>query len=154
MTLIFLFYCFLSIVLIAGMSYYFNAANQPATAILVFIGTLVAVIFYGIRWFSPSGDLNGGAAGGKWPPTINYCPDFMTITDNNGTKVCIDQVGVGFGVDTPIQVWTDSSQSGDSRFTVEQSGDACSQTKAQGVTWEGIFNGATCNNSVTQPTPP
>jgi hypothetical protein len=155
MTLLFLFYCLLSIVFVLGISYYFNSVQQDATAILVFIGSLVCVIVYGVRWFSLTGDLKGNAAGGQWPPVINYCPDFMTLTTNSsGKKVCIDTVGVGFNVDNPIQVWTSSSQSDDSRYTINQSGNPCEQAKNIGVTWEGIFNGATCNNVAVQPTPP
>lgn len=155
MTLLFLFYCFLSIIFVLGISYYFSSIHQEATAIIVFIGSLVCVIIYGIKWFSGTGDLKGGVNPGKWPPIINYCPDFMTLTtDSSGKKVCIDTVGVGFNVDNPITKWTDSTQTDDSRYIVDQSGDACAQAKSKGVTWEGIFNGATCNNTSKPPTPP
>jgi len=155
MTLLFIFYCLLSIMFILGISYYLSNIQQEASAIIVFIGSLVCVIIYGIKWFSATGDLNSRANPGKWPPTINYCPDFMTLTTNSsGKKVCIDTMGVGFNVDNPIIKWTHSSQSDDSRYVVEQSGDACGQAKSKGVAWEGIFNGATCNNASKQPTPP
>jgi hypothetical protein len=158
MNLTILLYSFLSVVIIFGGTYYFYSNQLETSAAIFFLGTVVASIFFGFRWFSVSGAKVAGP--GTWPPTINYCPDFLTLTtDTNGNKVCIDMLGVAQGGASPIQV-SDGTQTSDqyifdlkSALTTTRLEELCGAAKAKGVTWEGVWNGASCSGK-TPPLPP
>jgi hypothetical protein len=153
----FLIYCFLTVVAITGGAFYFYSARQEVIAAIYFVGTIVAAIFFGFRWFSSSGELTS-AAKGPWPPTINYCPDLLTLATVNGVQACIDTVGVSQsgGLST-----SDGTQIGDQyvfNLFLNQTGNArikslCDQANSKQVTWEGVWNGSICMN-VEPPLPP
>lgn len=148
MTYIFLFYVFLSIVCITGGAYYFYSSNHQLTAYIYFVGSIAAVIFFGLRWFSPSGDITK-AASGAWPPSINYCPDFMSLAVIEDEQVCIDTIGVaqngGLAVSDGTQVndryvfhlFTD-------KIGKERVNLLCEESKSKQVTWEGVWDGTVC----------
>jgi hypothetical protein len=157
MDLKFILYIFLSIVLVTGGAYSFYSSGQELTASLFFVGSLGAVIFFGLRWFTGTGRTKPEA--GAWPPVINYCPDFLTLHVVNNTPVCIDTIGVAQS--GGISRWSDPTQT-DTRYLFNlytaQSGeqrvkslcDECSQKK---VTWEGVWDGTTCVGREPPPPP-
>ena len=59
MDLKFLFYVFLSIVIITGGTYSLYSSRLQTTAMLFFFGTIAASVVFGLRWFSPSGEVLG-----------------------------------------------------------------------------------------------
>lgn len=148
MNYIFLFYCFLSVVIITGGTFFLYSSGQPTTGIIYFLGTIVAVIFFGFRWFK-----NGISTPthGSWPPAINYCPDLLSLATVQGTQVCIDTVGVAQqgGLQT-----SDGTQTGDQyvfKLFLDQSGsdravNLCNEAKNKQVTWEGVWDGSVCSN--------
>jgi hypothetical protein len=158
MDLTILLYSFLSVAIITGGTYYFYSSYLETAAAIYFLGTVVAAIYFGFRWFTVSGATATGP--GSWPPAINYCPDFMTLTtDVNGKKVCIDMIGVAQGGTANIQV-SDGTQTTDAytfdlrtASTITRIDELCGQAKAQGVTWEGVWNGTTCSGNAP-PLPP
>ena len=157
MDLILLLYSFLTVVIIFGGTYYFYSSELESSAAIYFLGTVVASIYFGFRWFTLSGAKATGP--GSWPPAINYCPDFLTLTTVDGKKVCIDMIGVAQGGSSNIQV-SDGTQTTDvylfdlttdlaaSRIDV-----LCDIAKTKGVTWEGVWNGASCSGNAP-PLPP
>jgi hypothetical protein len=154
MDLNFLFYCFLSIVIITGGAFYFFSSGLQTTAAIFFLGATVASIFFGFRWFTISGD---SSAPGAWPPAINYCPDFLTLTTIGGEKVCIDMAGVSQNSNLQKSDGTNTGDNfifklhtaaGNDRVTT-----LCAQAKTQGVTWEGVWNGTSCSGTAP-PLPP
>ena len=154
MDLKFLFYCFLSVVIITGGAFYFFSSNLQTTAAIYFLGTTVASIFFGFRWFSLSGPMNNP---GAWPPAINYCPDFLTLTTIAGQKVCIDMAGVS--QKSTLQK-SDGTNTGDNyifRLHTTAGTDRitrlCDEARDKGVTWEGLWNGTSCSG-VAPPLPP
>jgi hypothetical protein len=153
----FLFFCFLSVVLITGGGFYFFTIRQEITSAIYFTGAIVASIYFGFRWFNSSGNISGADAG-QWPPVINYCPDFLTLATIEGEQVCIDTVGVA---QAGGMATSDGTQIADQYifhlFLHQVSGDRvkslCDQAKAKQVTWEGVWNGSSCMNR-EPPKPP
>ncbi len=99
-------YWILGVVLVFGASYYlYNLMSRPVASILVFMGGVLALYFYYVKWFvipemRPS-----------WPPYQTLCPDYLTpvspgydITREGGKQIakpknggkfkCVDFVGV------------------------------------------------------------
>ena len=151
-------YVFFSCVLITGGTYYYFSINQQISAGVMFLGITFISIFFGLRWFSTSG-LQLAAPAGPWPPLINYCPDFLTLYEVNGEKVCIDTVGLA--QTGGMSKWSDPTQT-DERYLfhlfTHLSGGArvkalCQQAKDKMVTWEGVWDGSVCSGN-EPPGPP
>jgi hypothetical protein len=154
MDLKFILYCFLSVVIIFGGSFYYYGNNSEAAAAVYFLGTIVASIFFGFRWFATPEAKSIGP--GTWPPSINYCPDFLTLTkDADGLPVCVDMIGVARGGTSNIKV-SDGSNNffnlKNIRGTITGQ-DLCDSISATGLTWEGVRTGTTCTG-VAPPAPP
>jgi len=150
-----LFYSFLCVVLIFGGSYNFYGNNLEAGAAVYFLGSIVASIYFGFRWFGTPETKSVGP--GTWPPSINYCPDFLTLTkDENGNQACVDMIGVARGGTSNIRV----SDGSNNPFKLKESSGKllstealCENAKAMGLTWEGVWTGTSCTN-VAPPAPP
>lgn len=156
MDLILLMYIFGSAVLVSGGAFSFYTAGEEITAGIFFVGMLVAVVFFGLRWFTASG---AGTTGGPWPPVINHCPDFLTLSTVNGEQVCIDTIGVAQA--GGIARWSDPTQT-DERYLfhlflntsgADRINKVCAQAQAKKVSWEGIWDGSVCMG-VEPPAPP
>jgi hypothetical protein len=154
----FLFFCFLSVILISGGSFFLYSSGLQVAAPIFFLGSFGAVFYFGFRWFTPSGEYKANDpnnAENKWPPTINYCPDFLSLaTTTGGTKVCIDTVGVATalpGATNQISKWTDTTQTGTAGYTFGLTDKGCDTIKSRGLTWEGVW-GDTCSDK-TPPSP-
>lgn len=153
----FLFYVFLSIVIIAGGTYQTFSSGADVAAALFFFGSIMIILFFGFRWFTPQGAIK--QEGGPWPPLINYCPDFLSLHTIGTTPYCVDTVGV---TDGGITRMTDPATQTDEKYLfnlfASQTGDQrikslCDQCAAKKVTWEGVYNGVTCLNR-NPPLPP
>lgn len=148
MSYILLFYCFFSVVLATGGAFFFYSSGQQTTGMIYFVGAAVAAIFFGFRWFSSNAI---AAAAATWPPSVNYCPDLLSLATVQGVQVCIDTVGVAQqgGMST-----SNGSQTEDKyvfRLFLEKAGLdrvklLCEEAKQKQVTWEGVWNGSTCSN--------
>jgi len=142
-------YISVSIMLITG-SVYLNFSNGKATqAIILGVGFLLLSIIFGLRWFS--GVFSGTSTTGPWPPAINMCPDYLTLSTLDGKPVCIDTIGVS---QQGMQKWKDSTQT-DPQYIFDLALDQissnrvktlCNQCKTKKVTWEGVYDGDVCLN--------
>jgi hypothetical protein len=142
-------YVLVTLVLISGTFYINYSSGKTITAAFLGIGTLAAAIFFGIRWF-PGGELVTKSIQGPWPPSINVCPDFLTLTKVNGTPVCIDPLGVSRRENNGgMNQWKDATQT-DPSFTfslhTDKQGNArltalYAECKSKGVSWEGVYDG-------------
>ena len=157
MDLVFLFYIFLSIVLISGGGYYFFSSRLEITAAIYFLGATIAALFFGFRWFNASGTIADGP--GTWPPAVNFCPDFLTLTKIDDEQVCIDMNGVAQGGANTLQM-SDGTNTGEPyifhlyvKSGTERISLICDQAKLKGVTWEGVWNGTSCSGNAP-PLPP
>jgi hypothetical protein len=145
---IFLFYCFLSVVLITGGTFFFYSSGQQVTGVIYFLGSIVGALVFGFRWFPLVSD---SKSTGTWPPSINYCPDLLTLATVGGTQACIDTVGVSQqgGMST-----SDGTQTGDQyvfnlfldKIGNERVASLCDQARQKNVTWEGVWDGSMCSN--------
>ena len=137
-------------------SVFFNIqAGKYVSAGLLGAGFLAISSLYGVYMYTPSGDVISRVKGGPWPPTINVCPDFLSLVNVNGTPVCIDPIGTG-----SLRKWTTGQTGADYIFdlSLSLSGqrriDAlCDLCKTKKLTWEGVYDGSAClNNNPPLPT--
>ena len=153
----FVLYCFVSVLAITGGGYFFFSSRQETVAAIFFLGATVAALFFGFRWFNSSGDIN--TTSGPWPPSVNYCPDFMTLANINYEQVCIDTVGVATAGGISISDGTQIADQYLFKLNLNNSGAErtsflCKQAKEKKVTWEGVWDGTTCLSSQEPPKPP
>lgn len=147
-------YILLSLVISAGGTYYFIENDRTLGGFLFFIGSLLVLTFYGLRWFTADVFNPSRFPSKTWPPMVNACPDFLSIYERtvNGRKekVCVDLVGVSQGgiqklidptnVTNPNYVFNlYNNLTGDARIQA-----LCQECKNKKVTWEGVYDGTVC----------
>ena len=160
MDYVFLFYIFLSFVIASGGAFVLFSSGRTIAAIMFLVGAVAIESFFGVRWFK--GDGTTTIDNSPWPPSINVCPDFLSLyktSDGSGNSVsyCVDTSGVSSG---GITKWTSTSvPSGNNVFNLSASlsGNArvkalCTEAAAKKVTWEGVWDGTVCIGGVP-PTP-
>jgi len=152
MQILFIFFILISLVVVLGSFYLKFNSNLPISAFMLSAGFLIMAIVFGLQWFTLSGEFTTSSASGSWPPAINVCPDFLSVSsDNSGNQFCIDTLGVSNppsgGVGLPR--WTSENGSNFDLHVNEASTKRvkmlCEQCKAYGLTWEGITDGITCS---------
>lgn len=69
--------------------YLYNVMMRPVASVLVFMGGVIALYFYWVKWFAMSDK-------SQWPPYQSICPDYLTpLAPGSGGQVkCMDFVGV------------------------------------------------------------
>ena len=131
-------------------------------AVIFAIGAVLTFYFFDQRWFGSQQSIPA-----TWPPTVNMCPDYLTfIPKIAGSKSasgggCVDLLGVT-SKDAGL-VRTKKSElltitPADSNRLFEYTADdvkaakniddlqkICSRCNITGLTWEGVFDGDTCN---------
>jgi hypothetical protein len=157
-------YVFSAALMVASGTYYFYKGGSTVTSGIYALGSLIIAVFFGTRWFLPSGI--SASAGSQWPPVINVCPDFLTLYNMKlpsgvSKNVCIDTIGVS--TNGGLQVWKDPSQT-DPKFYFDPTptpvapatltSTLCDQCTTQGLSWEGIYDGTACTSVNTPPAPP
>jgi len=160
MELSFIFYIISSALVILGTVYYNFRARRYVSATLLGGGFIALSILYGLYIFNTSGGYNEKPVGGKWPPTINSCPDFLSMVTVNGVTACVDPIGVAKGPN-PLRKWTDTGSTGSEYvfdLMLNLNGKArtkalCDQCKVKGLTWEGITDGTNCLTNNVAPVP-
>jgi hypothetical protein len=147
MNFLFILFVLVSIMSITGAFYFNYVAQKSIQAVLLGTGLIIFSIYFGLRWFR-GGEIATEDAG-TWPPSINSCPDFLSLMKVNDTYVCVDPVGVSNG---GMEKWTDTTQT-DPKYlfnlSINKSGAErikaiCDECKTKKVTWEGVWNGSVC----------
>jgi hypothetical protein len=149
MDFLFLLFIFLASVGIVGGAYFFYSGGRHMTAFILFGGFLALTVLYGLRWFRNDGSLNQSSVA-AWPPVINVCPDFLSLTAIGGRAVCVDTVGVA--PNGGIQKNDGTQTSPNSIFDLQadttdssaRTALLCQQCQSMMVTWEGVFDGSSC----------
>ena len=131
-------------------------------AVIYAIGSVLVLVFFGIRWFSKP-----GTDSTNWPPTINMCPDYLTFVPNVASSRsvsgggCVDLLGVrskdsGLVKANPSDLASLSSSNTNKLFeyTAPDVNAAlndlnmiqaiCTRCQITGLTWEGVYDGDTC----------
>jgi len=131
-------------ILLSACYYLFNIVERPIAGILVFLGGVIAIYFYYVKWFVIP------AARPEWPPYTTLCPDYLTplIADAGGGKKkvsCVDFVGVSTNgrlrKSVPASAQNNTNRS-DYAFTVDPSlskEDLKVRTSEYGLSWTSMF---------------
>jgi hypothetical protein len=145
----FILYIVVSIMLISG-SFYLNfSTGKPTQGMILAVGFLLLAVVFGLRWFSLTKSKYSSTS---WPPSINVCPDYLTLSKVGGVPVCLDTIGVS---QHGMQVWTSPDQT-DSKYLFNLSLNKigsdrvtalCKECKTKAVTWEGVWDGDVCLNA-------
>jgi len=95
-------YWIVGLVMVVGGCYFlYNTLERPVAAVLVFLGGMLALYFYYVKWFVAS------VRNPAWPPYQTPCPDYLTLVSpgftGSGNNIkpkagepykCMDFVGV------------------------------------------------------------
>ena len=122
------------------------------------VGAILIFTFYGLRWFSGNVLRASKFNSTTWPPVINLCPDFLSLDptkiSGKNVMVCVDLSGVSKG-SNGIKKFIDPSNVSNPSYTFNLSQDKkgsarlnalCQECKEKGVTWEGIYDGVSCQS--------
>jgi hypothetical protein len=149
-------YIVFAILVIAGGTFSMTNQGQTLGGILYFIGALVVLIVFGLKWFSPGSVFSETPV--PWPTTINSCPDFLVFysrqkADGSTQDSCIDLVGVSKNGALKVFPNSGTVPTNDEYYfslattSSDQNGknqELCQKAIAMGLTWEGITNGESC----------
>lgn len=146
------------IVVFYGSYYIFTKMERQIAGILYFIGAVIAVYFYWVKWFVIPG------AKPEWPPYQTMCPDYLTpvapgyekdargrMVPGQGGMKCVDFIGVSTNgtlkmaskgslhtqINNPEYVFTIAP-----KMSREQ---LRAQVNARGLSWQSMFGDDTRN---------
>jgi hypothetical protein len=146
---------FASVMIISMLNLLYRSERVIAAVVMLILFVLIFT-FFGLRWFRYGITSNSMNANATYPPVINTCPDYMSLTTvkRNGlmtdTKACIDTVGLGSGVTTWKENTSDLSTPGEEYYftyiyepnmSKDQIKALKDQADAKKLTWEGITDG-------------
>lgn len=99
MELSFIFFIFAAFIVIPGTFFGLALFNRYLAGGIAAMGMLVLFILFGIQFFGSDGNYIQQTVPTKWPPSINMCPDYLSLykdTTNPSTPIfsCVDMVGV------------------------------------------------------------
>lgn len=156
MDYLFLLYILVSVGIGIGGPYLLVQTERTLSAFLFFVGAVLILTFYGLRWFKGDSLKTPERKATQWPPVVNTCPDFLTLTTvGTGTaarRACVDLVGVSTGglmkTTSLQQVNEDKAEYIFNLFDnlrgQERINRLCQECKDKGVTWEGVYDGVSC----------
>ncbi len=140
------------VVVVGGCYFLYNNLERPVAAVLVFLGGMLALYFYYVKWFVAA------ARNPAWPPYQTPCPDYLTLVspgftgsgNNIKPKVgepykCMDFVGVSTnGKLKKADVTLIATQSNDSTYAFDVSpkdtqDSLRSKTEAAGLSWISLL---------------
>ena len=178
MELSFILYIFSALIIIPGTFFILAVMNKFTAAAIGCTGMFILFILFGVQTYKGDGTYRDTISVVDWPPSVNYCPDYLSIfTMTDGTKVCVDTVGVASKNEgNAIQKFVpsdSSSQPNDGQHQIfhlylkatdyptgkslDKDADRkeliIQQCKDRMVTWEGVWDGITAYNNVI-PKPP
>ena len=155
MELSFIFYLFSAFIIIPGTFFFLTVQNRLVAAVIASAGLLVLFVLFGIQYFTLSGEYITTPTKMSWPPSINMCPDFLSLYIVGTTPYCVDTAGVStipaaltkFNPANPIV--GPVTPGNPNLFNLFTNLDGKARADAikgecltKGVTWEGVFDGA------------
>lgn len=156
MELTFILYIFAAFILIPGIFFGFALFNKFLAGGIAAIGMLVFFVLFGIQFFTSDGNYVQQTKPTKWPPSINYCPDYLSLLKlSDGSFTCVDTVGVASG-NTPLQYFNPNSNvtgnatpNESQKFNLhlnitndaERRDAIVNECITKGLTFEGVFDG-------------
>ena len=166
MELSFIFYIFTAFIVIPG-TYFLLTMQTPkmyVAGIIASIGLIILFILFGIQLYTVQGDYVTSPSSMKWPPSINTCPDFLSLYKINGIYHCVDTAGVSTNGQltkfVPVnEAGTNQTPTAAHLFNLFLS-DTDANRKIniktecinKGVTWEGVYDGINgYDNTIPKP---
>ena len=163
MELSFIFYLFATFISVPGTFFLLSIFNKPIAGSIAAFGMLIIFVLFGFQFFNLDGSIKDqNVATVNWPPSINYCPDYLTLFKNGtgtaATLVCIDTVGAaklrdaGGLLTTDVNNITNNTVPDNQIFNLflNQSDDTLrkasliQQCVTKKLTWEGVWDGMNC----------
>jgi hypothetical protein len=154
MDFVFILYILFSVVVGIGGTFYLVQSERTLGAFLYFVGSVLILTFYGLRWFTGDALKITRYESKTWPPIVNMCPDFLSVYERTVSgrkqKVCVDLIGVAEG---GIQKLIDPANVSNDNFVfnlhLDKKGAArmralCRECRLKKVTWEGVYDGVAC----------
>ena len=152
-------YVIVALIVVAYGSYQVKEFYGGLGAVIYFAGSLYVCFIYGMRWFGSDKDELA-----TWPPTINSCPDYLTLfprknADGTVEQTCVDTIGISkqgilkmFPKDGATNPPSDPTYYFSlTTTTANKNKEYCDRAIGMGLTWEGITNGESCMTSNGQP---
>ncbi len=148
----FLVYIFFAFVISSGGAYALSSSGRIVAAIIFFVGIIAIEVYFGLRWFEGDKERTNKAEIKTWPPSINVCPDMLSYLKVGDVHYCVDTIGIApAGGLAKYAEGASVSERPDYFFNLhtDKSGEArvkavCEECQAKKVTWEGVWDGATC----------
>jgi hypothetical protein len=149
-------YILFSIAVGLGGTYYLIQAERTLAGFLYFVGAVLLLTFYGLRWFQSDALKVNRFDSKTWPPVVNVCPDFLSVYErpiagsSKKEKICVDLIGVSEG---GIQKLVDPANVSNENFVFKLHMDKkgpdrmralCQECRLKKVTWEGVYDGVSC----------
>jgi len=128
----------LGLVADGAIAYLLYNMNFQIAAVLVFLGAILALFYYYVKWFQlPSKNSS---------LSTTSCPDFLTLIDpgsSSGLAKCMDYVGVSANGRLQQSDPTNVDQQSDPNFvfTIDRSKpttDLCQSAASYGLTWASL----------------
>ena len=165
MELSFIFYLFTAFIVIPGTYFLLSTQRMYVAGIIASIGLIILFILFGIQLYTVEGNYATSPEKLKWPPSINTCPDFLSLYKVNGTYSCVDTAGVSTNGGLPKFVpvsedGTSQTPRAEQLFNLFLSDNDENRKKNiktecinKGVSWEGVYDGINgYNNTIPKPT--
>lgn len=156
MELSFILYIFAAFIVIPGTFFILSQFKRNLAGGIASIGILVLFVLFGIQFFTSDGKYIQQTTATTWPPSINYCPDYLSLLKlADRSFVCVDTVGVATG-NTPLHYFNPNnaasgnatprdSEKFDLRLNIADDNERreaiIRDCTAKGLTFEGIYDG-------------
>ena len=123
-----------------GIGYVLYKMNFQIAAVLLFLGAIIALFYYYVKWFQLPSKNN------TWPPYTTPCPDFLTLVNPgaaNGTAQCMDYVGVSANGQLKKADPNNAEHKNNSKYVfpidkTKAPADLCHAAAQYGLTWSSV----------------
>ncbi len=129
------------LIVILACYYLYNTMQRPIASVLLFIGGILTLYYYWVKWFELLDPM-------RWQPSVSPCPDYLTLIDpGNGTSTpakCADFIGVSAnGQMTKASMESLPNVPSSSVFEVPVAGSVsastiCDEVAKKGLVWTGV----------------
>jgi len=154
MELSFILYIFSAFIIIPGIIFFLMRQNRIFAGVIAGSGLLILYVLFGIQYFTVTGEYISSPTKMSWPPTINMCPDFLSLYMVGSVPYCVDTTGVStkpsaltkFNPANPIVGPVSAGNNNLFNLFTNLNDKARAEAikgecLAKGVTWEGVFDG-------------
>jgi hypothetical protein len=153
----FILYIFIAVGICLGGMVVLIQSHRTLGGFLFLVGAVLIFVFYGLRWFSGDTLRPTKYSSTTWPPIINVCPDFLSVysrtVGGKTDQICVDLIGTSINGGLQKFIKPEDAQNPAKVFnlSLEKSGAdrlkaLCNECSAKGVSWEGIWDGQTCQD--------